>query len=521
MHWILDLNPLFASVRDMPPGTTVIPGGAANGRDQWMGAVTGELSGAFADPDGNRYFFDLPYEGPSLHPYQNDGPEAMFFPGDVCRFYIEAEDDQGHVSTLPADVSGWSSGHGYSRDFLVRALPSLADDGQGGVNQPGILLINDDGQFGSEEVYVHALRQLGLLEGEHVDVFAVRAPNRGLSNGIGSPRRGANTAQLAGYRSIFYMAGSHPRGLLSDGSDQGHNDKGDDLGVLTDWHHLAGDRNMAHFGDDIASGIVAGGLAGAAYVQDLLGVQVVSHSVRSLIDEQSAPVILPVAPGFDLEVVAYGGCARGPASGPDVLPTLYPQDPIHQFLDFDAVQPLAPAVTGHGFEMLTSPGVTYAGVSASIVHDRMLGIDRKVDLTFPFDLSSVYPVMNKAGESPAAELVAEILAYFDAGHVGGNPASANLSSDPGIGGLRVEPNPFNPATSILFHVGTRGRYAVRIYNVRGERVATLHDGALEAGPQELRWNGRDENAAPVATGMYVARIEGEGFRRAIKMALIR
>ncbi|MBD3367234.1 MAG: T9SS type A sorting domain-containing protein [Candidatus Eisenbacteria bacterium] len=64
------------------------------------------------------------------------------------------------------------------------------------------------------------------------------------------------------------------------------------------------------------------------------------------------------------------------------------------------------------------------------------------------------------------------------------------------------PNPFNPRTPIAFDLPTRGEVRVVVYNVAGQRVATLHDGELDAGPHTIEWNGRTSDGTMAASGTY-------------------
>jgi hypothetical protein len=64
------------------------------------------------------------------------------------------------------------------------------------------------------------------------------------------------------------------------------------------------------------------------------------------------------------------------------------------------------------------------------------------------------------------------------------------------------PNPFNPATSIVFQLAESAPVRLAIYNVLGQQVAVLVDGLAEAGRHELRWE-----ASGVASGAYLAVLQ--------------
>ena len=78
------------------------------------------------------------------------------------------------------------------------------------------------------------------------------------------------------------------------------------------------------------------------------------------------------------------------------------------------------------------------------------------------------------------------------------------------------PNPFNSATWIPYRLGTAGDVHLDIYNLLGQRVRTLVDGAQAAGTYRIRWNGLSQAGEEVASGTYIARLRHGGavqFRR--------
>ncbi|MBT7454062.1 MAG: hypothetical protein HN796_09245, partial [Gemmatimonadetes bacterium] len=54
------------------------------------------------------------------------------------------------------------------------------------------------------------------------------------------------------------------------------------------------------------------------------------------------------------------------------------------------------------------------------------------------------------------------------------------------------PNPFNPETTIRFDLPTSGDAELSLFNLSGQRVATLISGLREAGSYTLHWDGRDD-----------------------------
>ena len=78
------------------------------------------------------------------------------------------------------------------------------------------------------------------------------------------------------------------------------------------------------------------------------------------------------------------------------------------------------------------------------------------------------------------------------------------------------PNPFNPTTEISFSLPQAGQAALEIYNIMGQKVATLVDERLEAGQHTYQWD-----ASGNASGVYFYRLTAEGVADTKKMLLIK
>lgn len=83
------------------------------------------------------------------------------------------------------------------------------------------------------------------------------------------------------------------------------------------------------------------------------------------------------------------------------------------------------------------------------------------------------------------------------------------------------PNPFNPSTSIRFTLPGTGHATLAVYAANGQLVRTLVDGAMEAGQQEVVWDGSDALGRPVASGAYLYRLTTEQGVLVRKMVLLR
>ena len=83
------------------------------------------------------------------------------------------------------------------------------------------------------------------------------------------------------------------------------------------------------------------------------------------------------------------------------------------------------------------------------------------------------------------------------------------------------PNPFNPATSIRYSLAEPGNVKLVIYNALGQEVRTLVDNYRLSGEYAAQWDARDEAGRAVASGVYVYRLEVNGFTQTHRMVLTR
>ena len=93
-------------------------------------------------------------------------------------------------------------------------------------------------------------------------------------------------------------------------------------------------------------------------------------------------------------------------------------------------------------------------------------------------------------------------------HRTGIPAEYSLSQN--------YPNPFNPSSTIEYTLPRPGDVSLVVYNLRGEAVAFLINGAMPAGNHRVIWD-----ASNVSSGIYFYRLQTGDFVRTRKMVLLK
>jgi flagellar hook assembly protein FlgD len=78
------------------------------------------------------------------------------------------------------------------------------------------------------------------------------------------------------------------------------------------------------------------------------------------------------------------------------------------------------------------------------------------------------------------------------------------------------PNPFNPTTNISFSLPAKSRVTILVFNILGQRVATVTDQEYPAGNHIVMWN-----ASNVASGVYFYRMTAAEKTQTKKMVVLR
>ena len=78
------------------------------------------------------------------------------------------------------------------------------------------------------------------------------------------------------------------------------------------------------------------------------------------------------------------------------------------------------------------------------------------------------------------------------------------------------PNPFNPATLINYDLPKSGFVTLKVYNILGQEIATLQAGFQKAGSYKIDFDGSE-----LASGIYLYKLQANGFSKTMKMVLMK
>ncbi len=82
------------------------------------------------------------------------------------------------------------------------------------------------------------------------------------------------------------------------------------------------------------------------------------------------------------------------------------------------------------------------------------------------------------------------------------------------------PNPFNPSTIIPYQLPTSAHVRLDVFNLLGQRLATLVDGVRPAGVHTEQWDATDAAGRAVGAGVYIYRLSSGGVSESRRMVLV-
>ena len=90
------------------------------------------------------------------------------------------------------------------------------------------------------------------------------------------------------------------------------------------------------------------------------------------------------------------------------------------------------------------------------------------------------------------------------------------SVKPAAFALTVNPNPFNSVCGIAFDIPTDGMVNLGVYDISGNRIATLKQGKLGRGHYTTNWNAKD-----VSSGVYLIKLTVDGRTATSRVTLVK
>ena len=249
------------------------------------------------------------------------------------------------------------------------------------------------------------------------------------------------------------------------------------------------------FGSLIGFSLDGGTGPAPSFLQNRLGAQLIGDALRPEIGNQLAPGIAALGSGFSTGFVVAGN--------------------DREYLALDHVEPIAPAVRAHAFEL--AGGGQHATAAASVLKVEAVGPDTKVALTFPYPFRFIATGASRSASS-RAQLLAEVFDVLGSAAPSGPPVAA-----PAVHQFRmaVAPNPFNPRTTISLALPQAGQVALQVFDLRGRLVRTLHQGHLDAGPHAIDWDGTDQSGTAAASGVYFVKAMHPGGEQTGKVVLVK
>ncbi len=171
-----------------------------------------------------------------------------------------------------------------------------------------------------------------------------------------------------------------------------------------------------------------------------------------------------------------------------------------------------------GLGLADSSVSTEGSVPIKSEHPVLSGVDR---LYFRVG----QPILDLDPSDNYGQIIAEyddngVVAIFDPG-VSGVPDDYDTVMSARLTLEQNYPNPFNPRTTIYYDVPERGHVLLVVYDMKGNRVATLVNGDLLAGEHRAEWNGLTDQGTLVPSGVYFVRLQAAGSERTMKVTLMR
>jgi hypothetical protein len=247
---------------------------------------------------------------------------------------------------------------------------------------------------------------------------------------------------------------------------------------------------------------------------------------------QTVPLYATV-PGGRYSLAVTGAGVGSPLSSP---PTGYTNYGSLGSYDISGTYPSTPCPVVQSVDPMTAPAgstITITGTDLAWVRTVTFtgGVEAAFTLASPTRITATIPIGAMSGPltltndpycpSVSIQPVTICQGATQLAGLGGDAATLPYETgcsgvvsvdDPRTDGLtfRIAPNPMVQESTISFALPQAGISTVRIIDPAGRLVRPLQNGWTPAGPQRLRWDGRDRSGARVNPGVYFVAVDGAG-----------
>ncbi|GAB4372670.1 MAG: hypothetical protein Kow0042_16090 [Calditrichia bacterium] len=83
------------------------------------------------------------------------------------------------------------------------------------------------------------------------------------------------------------------------------------------------------------------------------------------------------------------------------------------------------------------------------------------------------------------------------------------------------PNPFNPETRIRFEIPTSDQVLLEVYNIVGQKVATLLNEHMSPGRYDVAWDAQDDRGHLLSSGIYIYKLTTSNFTQTRRMLFVK
>ncbi|MBD3332827.1 PKD domain-containing protein [candidate division GN15 bacterium] len=156
-------------------------------------------------------------------------------------------------------------------------------------------------------------------------------------------------------------------------------------------------------------------------------------------------------------------------------------------------------------------GLTTEGASGRVGGDQR-GAESLFGNLSSTSIASLYGIVCGCPDSEGRELLKLMLAS----QAGEDPVA--LPDSPRL--YKNYPNPFNPTTTIGFYLPRPAYVSLKVYNLLGQEVKTLHDGRTSQGPRTVQWDATDSAGNAVSSGTYFYVLEVDNDKRLSERMLL-